>query len=110
MEGGLQIRRGHGLVNRWNKAMAIGLRHNHNISFIAMNCKSLAIIFYLTDYATKVEDPLWKRAVVVQEQLEALGDETRQDPANHHQGTTDVESRENRTRRFLMKVAGGVHG
>lgn len=61
--GGLQIRRSHSLVNRWNKAMVVGLRHNHDISFIATKCKSLAIIFYLTNYATKVEDPLWRRVV-----------------------------------------------
>ncbi|KAM5359221.1 hypothetical protein ACJZ2D_014648 [Fusarium nematophilum] len=27
------------MVNRWNKAMAVGLRHNHDISFIATQCR-----------------------------------------------------------------------
>ncbi len=56
--GVLQIRRRHSLVNRWNKAMAVGLQHNHDISFIATKCKALALVFYLTNYATKVEDPV----------------------------------------------------
>ncbi|EXK76906.1 hypothetical protein FOQG_18368 [Fusarium oxysporum f. sp. raphani 54005] len=60
-EGVLQIRRTHSMVNRWNKAMAVGLRHNHDVSFIATQCKTLAIVFYVTNYATKVEDPVWKR-------------------------------------------------
>jgi len=60
-DGGLQIKRNHPHVNRWNKAIAVGLRHNHDIHFIGTRCKSLAIIFYLTNYATKVEDPVWKR-------------------------------------------------
>jgi hypothetical protein len=60
-DGVLQIRRSHSMVNRWNKAIAVGLRHNHDISFIATQCKTMAIVFYVTNYATKVEDPVWKR-------------------------------------------------
>ncbi|KAG6978077.1 hypothetical protein FocnCong_v021441 [Fusarium oxysporum f. sp. conglutinans] len=33
-DGLLRLRRSHSLVNRWNKVMAVGLRHNHDISFI----------------------------------------------------------------------------
>src|SRR5258708_6590265 len=55
-DGVLQIRRSHSMVNRWNKAIAVGLRHNHDISFIATQSKTMAIIFYVTNYATKVED------------------------------------------------------
>jgi len=33
-EGVLRIRHSHSMVNRWNKAIAVGLRHNHDISFI----------------------------------------------------------------------------
>ncbi|KAF2175352.1 hypothetical protein K469DRAFT_702370 [Zopfia rhizophila CBS 207.26] len=57
-DGVLQIRRRHGMVNRWNKAIAVGLRHNHDISFIGTQCKTMAIVFYVTNYATKVEDPV----------------------------------------------------
>jgi hypothetical protein len=43
-------------VNRWNKAMAVGLRHNHDISFIVTKCKGLALVFYVINYTTKVKD------------------------------------------------------
>ena len=33
-EGVLQIRRSYNMVNRWNKVIAVGLRHNYDISFI----------------------------------------------------------------------------
>lgn len=56
--GVLQIWRSHSIVNRWNKAMAVGLRHNHDISFITIQYKTIAIVFYVTNYATKVEDPV----------------------------------------------------
>jgi hypothetical protein len=35
----LRIRRNHALVNRYNKAMAVGLRHNHDISLILTRTK-----------------------------------------------------------------------
>ena len=47
--------------------MAVGLQYNSNISFIAIQYKIMAIIFYITNYVTKVEDPVWKRVVVVVE-------------------------------------------
>ncbi|KAI8649820.1 Helitron-like-N domain-containing protein [Fusarium keratoplasticum] len=67
-DGVLQIRRTHPMVNRWNKAIAVGLRHNHDISFIATQRKTMALVYYVTNYATKVEDPTWKRAGLIFEQ------------------------------------------
>ncbi|KAM4061528.1 PIF1-like helicase [Hirsutella rhossiliensis] len=52
-DGVLEIRRTHSMVNRWNRAMAVGLRHNHDISFIATQRKTMALIYYITNYATK---------------------------------------------------------
>ncbi|KAM4062438.1 PIF1 protein [Hirsutella rhossiliensis] len=60
------------MVNRWNKAMAVGLRHNHDISFIATQRKTMALIYYITNYATKVEDPTWKRVAAAAELLPTL--------------------------------------
>ncbi|KAM6513434.1 hypothetical protein FALCPG4_015857 [Fusarium falciforme] len=39
-DGLLRIRRGHSLVNWWNKAIAVGLRHNHDISFIVTKARA----------------------------------------------------------------------
>ncbi|EFY94377.2 ATP-dependent DNA helicase PIF1 [Metarhizium robertsii ARSEF 23] len=83
-DGVLRIRRSHSMVNRWNKAIAVGLRHNHDISFIATQRKTMALVFYVTNYATKVEDP-------------ARGDDMAGD-----------DNRQNKTRQFLMKVANRV--
>ena len=65
------------MVNRWNKAMAVGLRHNHDISFIATQRKTMALIYYVTNYATKVEDPVWKRVAAAAELLTASTGEGR---------------------------------
>jgi hypothetical protein len=39
----VQIERHHNMVNRWNKAIAVGLRHNHDISFIGTQSKTIAM-------------------------------------------------------------------
>ncbi|XP_044714537.1 Arrestin-lik [Hirsutella rhossiliensis] len=76
-DGVLQIRRTHSMVNRWNKAIAVGLRHNHDISFIATQRKTMALMYYVTNYATKVEDPVWKRVAAAADLLAAsTGDGT----------------------------------
>lgn len=46
-EGVLEIRRTHPMGNRWNQAMAVGLRHDHDISFIATQRKSMALVIAL---------------------------------------------------------------
>jgi hypothetical protein len=105
-DGVLQIRRNHTMVNRWNKAMAVGLRHNHDISFIVTQCKSMAIIYYVTNYTTKIEDPMWKRAAAMAESLQVLGDAEQQ--ANVVENRTSNNIGQNRTRQFLMKVANRI--
>ncbi|XP_044714557.1 ATP-dependent DNA helicase PIF1 [Hirsutella rhossiliensis] len=77
VQGAMEIRRTHSMVNRWNEAIAVGLRHNHDISFIATQRKTMALIYYVTNYATKVEDPVWKRVAAAAELLAAsTGDGT----------------------------------
>src|SRR2546430_2069268 len=107
-EGVLQIRRSHNMVNRWNKAIAVGLRHNHDISFIATQHKTMAIIFYVTNYATKVEDPMWKRVAVAAELLHVLDKSEKEclpEIADSHREDNCIQ---NRTRQFLMRVANRI--
>jgi hypothetical protein len=115
VDGVLRIRRTHSMVNRWNKAIAVGLRHNHDISFIATQCKTMAIVYYLTNYATKVEDPTWKRVAAAAEILDSLDDgKSRQDReaaavAGSAGGAHDrVDAGQNKTRQFLMRVANRI--
>ncbi|KAM9876020.1 hypothetical protein VDGL01_09923 [Verticillium dahliae] len=115
-DGLLRIRRGHSLVNRWNKAIAVGLRHNHDISFIVTKCKGLSLVYYLTNYATKVEDPVWKRVVAAKELIRVLGDVTTTttttaaaaDQPNDGSHLTGNDGRGNRTRQFLLRVANRI--
>jgi hypothetical protein len=96
-EGGvLEIWRNHNMVNRWNKAVSIGLRHNHDISFIGTQSRTMAIVFYVTSYATKLEDPVWKRAAAAAELLDAYKD-----------SGTGTRA-ENGTRQFLARVANRI--
>ena len=66
-EGLLRHRRNHRMVNAYNQAMAIGLRHNHDIAMICSKTHSLSMLFYITNYATKLETPMWKRLAIAQE-------------------------------------------
>lgn len=100
--GVLQIRRSHSMVNRWNKAMAVGLRHNHDISFIATQCKTMAIVFYVTNYATKVEDPVWKRVAAAADLFPVLNESATERQSN------EADRGQNKTRQFLMRVANRI--
>ncbi|KAM4061649.1 PIF1-like helicase [Hirsutella rhossiliensis] len=118
-DGVLEIRRTHSMVNRWNRAMAVGLRHNHDISFIATQRKTMALIYYITNYATKVEDPVWKRVAAAAEFLPALeptgeGNGSGADrDAGRWGGAEGVATAAdprggNKTRTFLLKAANRV--
>ncbi|RKK60746.1 hypothetical protein BFJ69_g17203 [Fusarium oxysporum] len=117
-EGVLQVRRTHPMVNRWNKAIAVGLRHNHDISFIATQRKTMALIYYVTNYATKVEDPVWKRVAAAVELWAAstdddgmangAGNRTADGGGGGGYDATNDTIKGNRTRQFLMRVANRV--
>ena len=102
-DGILHIRRNHTLVNRWNRAMAVGLRHNHDISFIGTQKKTMAIVYYLTNYATKVEDPAWKRAAAAAEIFRDMGTVIVDD--NNNAATSALN---NKSRQFLMRIANRI--
>ncbi|KAM4062405.1 PIF1-like helicase [Hirsutella rhossiliensis] len=106
------------MVNRWNKAMAVGLRHNHDISFIATQRKTMALIYYITNYATKVEDPTWKRVAAAAELLPTLEPTAessipsadRNDSGGNGAGEEAAADpiRGNKTRVFLLKAANRI--
>ena len=107
-DGVLQIRRNHSMVNRWNKAIAVGLRHNHDFSFIATQRKTMAIIYYVTNYATKIEDPTWKRVAAAAEFLHVLDKPGTERPAQTTGSRREDDPVQNRTRQFLMRVANRI--
>ncbi|KAH6955959.1 PIF1-like helicase-domain-containing protein [Ilyonectria sp. MPI-CAGE-AT-0026] len=108
-DGLLKTRRNHALVNRYNKAMAVGLRHNHDISMILTRTKGLAMVFYITNYATKLDTPMWKRIVIAGEvlgQLHQSADGTRQASAPERDAQASAVL--NQTRQFLMRTANRI--
>lgn len=107
-DGVLKIRRGHDMVNRWNKAMAVGLRHNHDISFIVTQSKAMALVFYVTNYATKLEDPVWKRVAAAAEVFGKPRVLQSVDRGGIAGQGMDGEGPENKTRQFLMRVANRI--
>ncbi|KJZ69562.1 hypothetical protein HIM_11055 [Hirsutella minnesotensis 3608] len=116
-DGVLEIRRTHPMVNRWNQAMAVGLRHNHDISFIATQRKTMALVYYVTNYATKVEDPIWKRVAAAADLFPVA---TAADPPTAEEAAEGAatgigangggggDGVGNKTRQFLMRVANRV--
>ncbi|XP_044714515.1 PIF1 protein [Hirsutella rhossiliensis] len=109
-DGLLQIRRNHPLVNRYNKSLAVGLRHNHDVSMILTKTKGLAMVYYITNYATKLETPMWKRialAAEVARQLREAGGTRLRTP-----GPTLPDDRQqvvlNESRQFLMRTANRI--
>ena len=107
-DGVLQIRRNHSMVNRWNKAIAVGLRHNHDISFIATQRKTMAIVYYMTNYVTKVEDPMWKWVAAVAELFHILDKSETECLAQTTGSRTEDDCIQNRMRQFLMRVANRI--
>ncbi|KAM4063431.1 PIF1-like helicase [Hirsutella rhossiliensis] len=109
-DGVLRIRRTHPMVNRWNKAIAVGLRHNHDISFIATQRKTMALVYYVTNYATKVEDPTWKRVAAAAELLPVVSAGSQPGAGDDVSSGVvgDGDGRKNKTRQFLMRVANRV--
>jgi hypothetical protein len=97
-EGGvLEIRRSHAMVNRWNKAIAVGLRHNHDMAFTGTQSRTMAIVFFVTNYATN-----WKIR---------CGNVRRRQQQNYSriQGTRGSGTKsEGGTRKFLARLANRI--
>jgi hypothetical protein len=83
-------------------------RHNRGIWFIATKCKVLTLVFYLTNYATKAEDPVWKRAAVAKEILEILGGRVAHGESYSEGIFTNDDGKENKICQLLMRVANRV--
>lgn len=58
--GLIHLARNHAWVNSWNPAIASCLRSNHDISWILTVSQSLALLYYITNYATKDDISPWQ--------------------------------------------------
>ena len=111
-EGLLQIRRNHRMVNRYNQSMAIGLRHNHDICMILTRKQGLALVYYGTNYATKLNTPMWRRIVFAADVYQQMvGDENIEGQASDRPEVVREGGNaqtNNKARQFLMRVANRV--
>lgn len=87
--------------------MAVGFCYNYDISFIAMQWKTMALIYYVTNYATKVEDLVWKYVAAAAELLPVIlaGSRTTDGGEDHGDDGAGDAGTGNRTRQFLIRVA-----
>ncbi len=61
--GSIKISRNHPWINLWNPALASLIRLNHDINFIPSNVKALALVCYITNYATKGDCSQYQRVM-----------------------------------------------
>jgi hypothetical protein len=103
-DGLLEVKRDHPMVNQYNQSMAVGLRHNVDISPILTRKKGLALMHYICNYATKLNAPMWKRLALAEELLDLA--RTQQGGADDP-GVSSTTGEE--TRSFLLRVANRIH-
>jgi hypothetical protein len=60
--GIIHLARNHAWINPWNPAIASCIRSNHDISWIPTVSKSLSLLYYITNYATKDDVSPWQMA------------------------------------------------
>jgi hypothetical protein len=103
-DGLLEIKRDHEMVNQYNQSMAIGLRHNTDISPILTRKKGLALVHYVCNYASKLHSRMWDRLAYAEELL---------DLARQQQGEVDdpgaASAMGEATKSFLLRVANRIH-
>ncbi|KNB04282.1 hypothetical protein FOXG_22453 [Fusarium oxysporum f. sp. lycopersici 4287] len=108
-DGLLEVKRDHHMVNQYNQSMAIGLRHNHDVSMILTRKKGLALIHYICNYTTKLNAPMWKRLALAAELLD-LARQQQGGPGN--QGTTlastSTSTIGDETKSFLLRIANRI--
>jgi hypothetical protein len=102
-DGLLEVKRDHQMVNQYNQSMAIGLRHNTDLSLILTRKKGLALLHYICNYATKLNAPMWKRLAYAEELLNLA---LQQQGGADDLGTPSAIGEE--TKSFLLRVANRI--
>ena len=71
--GLIHLARNHAWTNPWNPAIASYVRSNHDISWIPTVSKSLPLVYYITNYATKDDVSPWQmvaKALLLKQRIE----------------------------------------
>ncbi|KAH7021701.1 hypothetical protein B0J12DRAFT_545000, partial [Macrophomina phaseolina] len=97
--GLIHLARNHGWINPWNPAIASCVRSNQDISWIPTVSKSLSLIYYITNYATKDDVPPWQmvaKAALLKQSIEKA--KVAEPPT-----ATDLRLREKGTDNFALR-------
>jgi len=111
VDGLLEVKRDHQMVNRYNQSIAIGLRHNHDTAMIHTRKQGLALMHYICNYTTKLSSPMWKRLTIAGEllhlaQQQQEGQEREEGLDNPDIATTSMMGDE--TKSFFLRVANRI--
>lgn len=101
-DGVLHLKRKSVDCTRWNKVIAAALRHNHDYTFIFTKKKSIALIYYVTNYATKFETPTANKMMLVAAKLDKL----RKQPQFVDVDNTDSDEM---TRGLMTRISNKIH-
>jgi hypothetical protein len=109
-DGLFHVARNHSRVNRYNKALSVGLRHNTDVSFLPTNSSGLAMVFYATNYSTKLDTPLWKRAALMRAVFDGLTTEkhAEKEVDRIEVGDERLRGKNDKTRQFLARTANQI--
>lgn len=97
--GLIHLARNHAWINPWNPAIASCVRSNQDISWIPTISKSLSLIYYMTNYATKDDVSPWQivaKAALLKQSIEKA---KVADPPT----TTDLRLREKGVENFALR-------
>ncbi|GKT61135.1 putative conserved hypothetical protein [Colletotrichum tofieldiae] len=107
-DGLLHVRRDHERINRYSPALAVALRHNTDTTFLPTNSAGLSMVYYATNYSTKLDTPLWKRAALVKAVFDGMADQGDENGPARGDSTEKAAQRNNKTRQFLARTANQI--
>lgn len=97
--GIVHLARNNAWVNPWNPYIASCIRSNHDISWIPTVSKSLSLLYYITNYATKDDASPWQmvtKAALLRQMIDRAS-------SNVSPTTTDLRVRQNGMNNFALR-------
>jgi hypothetical protein len=84
------------------------MRHNTDTTFLPTNSAGLSMVYYATNYSTKLDTPLWKRAAMVKTVMETMGEQEGQQEPPAETTSEQTAQKNNKARQFLGRAANRI--
>ncbi|KAK1625429.1 PIF1-like helicase-domain-containing protein [Colletotrichum phormii] len=84
------------------------MRHNTDSMFLPTNSASLSMIYYATNYSTKLDTPLWKRIALMLDLFDGLDEGAHGVTPTGGSDTAQTAQRNNKTRQFFARLANQI--